>query len=116
MLNLKDPVTTFQFQEDDFEWWLFSCKPVDPMGNPPQVWGCKSAIWKKKNPGHDLSMDYPGEVELDLKYPTLISWVHFKHNVQIGLYTDNVNVMLYHEMTERRRFFKKIGKTNIVKP
>ena len=81
-----------------------------------QEWGCKSAIWKKKNPGHDLSMNYPGEVELDLKYPTLVSSVHFKHNVKIGLNTDNINVILWHEMTEGRRFFNKIGKTKIVKP
>ena len=93
---------------------LFSCKPVITMGG--QEWGCKSAIWKKKNPGHDLSMNYPGEVDLNLKYPTLVSWVHFKHNVKEGINTNNTNVILWHEMTEGRRYFNKIGKTNIVKP
>ena len=90
---------------------FFSCKPVETWGKPPQAWGCKSAIWKKKNEGHDLSMQYPGEVELDLKYPSLISWVHFKHNVKEGITPD---IIVHHEMHRGKRFFRKIGKTDIL--
>ena len=56
-------------------------------------------------------MHYPGEVELDLKYPTLISWVHFKHNVREGITT---NFIINHEMLRGKRFFRKIGKTDIL--
>ena len=57
-----------------------------------QTWGCKSSIWEKKEDSHDLSLQYPGEVEIYLEYPTLVSWVHFKHNTE-----------------EEDRIFKQIG-------
>ena len=76
-----------------------SCKPVETWGGQP--WGCKSAVWEERRESdHDLSMVYPGEVELDLKYPTLVSWVHFKHNI--------LHVQDQSRAVENR-FFKKIG-------
>ena len=40
-------------------------------------------------------------MELDLKYPNLVSWVHFKHNTDI--------THEYNEMIREDRFFNKIG-------
>ena len=78
-----------------------SCKPVETWGG--QDWGCKSAVWEeRRETGHDLSIRYPGEVELDLNYPTLVSWVHFKHNI------GHVQ-RLSEEVVIEKRFFKKIG-------
>ena len=78
-----------------------SCKPVETWGGQP--WGCKTAVWEERRESdHDLSMVYPGEVEIDLKYPTLVSWVHFKHN--IGHVQEK-----FEEVVIEERFFKKIG-------
>ena len=78
-----------------------SCKPVETWGGPE--WGCKTAVWEDlRGTGHDLSINYPGEVELDLNYPTLVSWVHFKHNI------GHVQ-RLSEEVVIEKRFFKKIG-------
>ena len=84
----------------------FSCKPVETWGK--QDWGCKSAVWEDKREGgikesgHDLSIHYPAEIELDLHYPTLVSWVHFKHNIGHVQRREE-------EVTIEERFFKKIG-------
>ena len=78
-----------------------SCKPVETWGG--QNWGCRSAVWEdRRESGHDLSIYYPGEVELDLQYPTLVSWVHFKHNI---LHVQRKS----EEVVIENRFFKKIG-------
>ena len=86
---------------------LLSCTPVLSWGEEPKVWGCQSAIWEKEREGVDLSLNYPGEVELVLKYPTLISWVHFKHNIL----DDFENVK--EEMIRGKRFFNKIGEKKL---
>lgn len=83
---------------------LLSCTPVLAWGEEPELWGCKSAIWEKEREGVDFSLNYPGEVELVLKYPTLVSWVHFKHNIL----DDFENVI--EEMIRGKRFFNNIGK------
>ena len=89
----------------EFKYWVLplSCTPELAWGEEPKVWGCKSAIWEKEREGVDLSLKYPGEVELVLKYPTLISWVHFKHNIL----DDFENAI--EEIIRGKRFFNKIG-------
>ena len=86
---------------------LLSCKPVQAIEAWGEDWGCKSAIWEKRD-GLDLSMYYPGEVELDLRYPTLVSWVHFKHHILDESYW-NIDHYYYEEIVRGRRFFRKIG-------
>ena len=78
-------------------------------GDEPEDWGCKSAIWEKKEDGLDLSMHYPGEVELDLRYPTLVSWVHFKHHILDESYPIKDHYY-YEEIIKGRRFFRTIGR------
>ena len=72
-------------------------------------WGCKSAIWEKEEDWFDLSMYYPGEVELDLRYPTLVSWVHFKHHILDESYPIKDHYY-YEEIIKGRRFFRTIGR------
>ena len=86
---------------------LLSCKPVQAIEAWGEDWGCKSAIWEKRD-GLDLSMYYPGEVELDLRYPNLVSWVHFKHHILDESYW-NIDHYYYEEILRGRRFFRKIG-------
>ena len=88
---------------------LLSCKPVLTNDDWGEDWGCKSAIWEKKEDGLDLSMHYPGEVELDLRYPTLVSWVHFKHHILDESYPIKDHYY-YEEIIKGRRFFRTIGR------
>ena len=105
--NLKGGLKSF-FMIIHILFWLIllSCTPL--KWNEGEDYGCKSAIWEKKEAGVDLSMHYPGEVELDLKYPTLVSWVHFKHHILDESY-HNKDHYHYEEILRGRRFFRKIG-------